>query len=82
MQRGLVTLTNNESQAVKKLIQANESSPVLLQQKFANVPQETASYELSADEVNWVLDRLPIPQEANEVASGIREKLQAFLTQT
>lgn len=70
MQRGLISLTKPESLELSKL-----------SQKFTNQSQETANYELSAEDVNWLLDQLPIPQESNEAQKSAREKLRAFLAQ-
>ncbi len=70
MQRGLISLTKPESLELSRL-----------SQKFTNQSQETANYELSAEDVNWLLDQLPIPQESNEAQKSVREKLRAFLAQ-
>lgn len=79
MQRGLITFTKEESLELNQLTQANETAPALLQQKFANETQDAANYELSVEEVNWLLDQLPTPQNSTEIQNNIRTKLYAFL---
>ncbi|NCN82645.1 MAG: hypothetical protein GW947_01635 [Candidatus Pacebacteria bacterium] len=79
MQRGVIIFTKEESLELNQLTQANEAAPALLQQKFANETQDAANYELSVEEVNWLLDQLPTPQNSTEIQNNIRTKLYAFL---
>jgi len=80
MQRGVLSFTKEEAQTLSQLINFNENAPQLLQQKFALLIENTADYELSAEDINWLLDQLPTPQEATQIQTNIRQKLRAFLT--
>lgn len=80
MQRGVITFSHQEQAIIHTLLQQFASDLPLLIQKFTPT-SEPATIELSSEEVEIVLDQLPIPSPAElEEISHIRSLLSTFLS--
>jgi hypothetical protein len=78
MQRGLITFTQTQLQTLLHLVLTN----TLLTQKLTILPENNNSkiVELSADEVELLLDSLPMPNSTEEeTLTELRKTLSTFL---
>jgi len=80
MHRGVILFTIQEQTLLNHVVYENATASKLLRQKFSDQQQDVADYELSVDDAEWLLDQLPVPQQATEIQSNIRNKLRTFLT--
>ncbi|OGJ15752.1 MAG: hypothetical protein A2632_02245 [Candidatus Pacebacteria bacterium RIFCSPHIGHO2_01_FULL_46_16] len=80
MHRGVILFTTQEQILLNHVVYKHATASKLLRQKFSDQQQDVADYELSVDDAEWLLDQLPVPQQATEIQSNIRNKLRTFLT--
>mgnify|MGYP006909097076 CR=1 FL=1 len=82
MERGVITLSQNQLASLFSLEQAGTQFPIELQKRLQSTPRdaipETISLELSAETVDSLLDVLPPPPETSDPT--LRE-LHALMTQ-
>ncbi len=85
MQRGVITFTTQEQKIIYQILHDFVPDLTQLQQKFLVTQtggelEHLDSIELSRDEVELILDQMPIPSgEEPEEVSHIRSLLSSFL---
>ena len=81
MNRGIVSLTNQEIDLGFQLAQTASFAPLLIQKLTAAKKEVTdpTVIELSEDQVEQIIDSLPAPQDSDQLMKDLRLKLTQFL---